>query len=41
MEFLEVSDEIVDSLGIKVLIKWKFDVSDFMGSARKWILPFE
>jgi len=35
MEFLEVGDEIMDSLGVEVLMRWKFNVSDFIGSAAK------
>lgn len=40
MEFLEVGDEAVYSLGVEVLMEWKFDVSEFIGSAGKRILPF-
>jgi hypothetical protein len=35
MEFLEIGDEVVDSLGVEALMKWKFDVREFIGSAGK------
>jgi hypothetical protein len=35
MEFLEVGDEVVDSLGVEVLMRWKFDVREFIESAGK------
>lgn len=35
MEFLQVGDEVMDSLGVEVLMRWKFDVSEFIGFAGK------
>jgi len=35
MEFLEVGDEVMDSLGVEVLMRGKLEVSEFIGFAGK------
>jgi len=41
MKFLEVGDEVVDSLGVEVLIRRRIGVSEFIGFVGKTIKPFE
>ena len=41
MQFLEVGDEVMDSLGVEVLMRCRIDVSEFIGFVGKAIKPSE